>query len=111
MKEWLDDHPEARPLRLAYYGGIDPHLVGIQYDLPPHEEDVPQPGWFALSVNCIGGAGFGGYDGAGDPTAFRPGVFQYFRHFTPMAKVGYSIFIYHITQEEVNRFRVPIDQP
>jgi len=111
LRDWLHDHPEARPLRLAYYGGTDPHLLGIQYDLPPNEEDTPQSGWFAVSVNFIGGAGFTGYDGEGNPTSFRPGAFQYFQHFTPVAKAGYSIFIYHVTSEEVNRSYSRIEQP
>ncbi len=37
LKRWLDQHPEARPVRLAYYGGVDPHRAGIDYELPPSQ--------------------------------------------------------------------------
>lgn len=33
LKEFLDEHPEVRPLRLAYFGSIDPAVVGIPFPL------------------------------------------------------------------------------
>ncbi len=35
LKRWLEAHPEARPLHLAYYGVVDPAQAGIEYTLPP----------------------------------------------------------------------------
>ena len=35
LKHWLDKHPEARPLHLAYYGLMDPRLAGIEFTVPP----------------------------------------------------------------------------
>ncbi len=37
LKRWLDEHPEARPLGLAYYGYFDPHVAGIEFTLPPKD--------------------------------------------------------------------------
>ncbi len=105
MKRWADEHPEAHPLRLAYYGGIDPHLVGLDYQLAPMQRDGPSPGWYAVSVNFVCGASFSGYDEHGQKVRFPTGAYTYFRHFTPVAKAGYSIFIYHITPEDHRRMR------
>lgn len=35
LKEWLDCHPEAKPLHLAATGWLDPHALGIDYAVPP----------------------------------------------------------------------------
>jgi hypothetical protein len=50
----------------------------------------PQPGWYALSVNAIYG---------------QSQQYQCFLRFKPVAMAGYSICIYHITPDEVNRVR------
>jgi hypothetical protein len=49
----------------------------------------PQPGWYALSVNHL-------YD--------RSGQYRYFLSFEPVARAGYSIWIYHLTQEDVEQY-------
>lgn len=104
LKRWLDDHPEARPLGVAYDPHfIDPALVDIEYTSPPpgpdyREPDAPQdpkelgpkPGWYALSVDRI------------HSLSKRH---LYFLHFEPVAMAGYSIYIYHITPDEANRVR------
>jgi hypothetical protein len=41
LKRWMEDHPEARPLGLAYYGAIDPHMVGLTYRLAPRGLNEP----------------------------------------------------------------------
>ena len=35
LKEWVERHPEARPLRLASVGWLDPQVLGIDYTIPP----------------------------------------------------------------------------
>jgi hypothetical protein len=109
LKRWVDLHPEVQPLGLAYYGGIDPHLVGLKYRLPSYggnaESPAPKPGWYAVSVNFVCGARFRGYDERGQDISFPAGAFSYFQQFTPVDKAGYSIFIYHITPEEANQVR------
>jgi hypothetical protein len=34
LKRWLDEHPEARPLKLAYFGYFDPIHADIEYSAP-----------------------------------------------------------------------------
>jgi hypothetical protein len=119
LKKWLVQHPEAKPLRLAYYNIIDPAIVGLEFTLPPFGPTArlpatraeaqrlgPQPGYYAVSVNYLHGfSGIAPPNGKGGYTALPPQAYEYFRHFQPIAKAGYSIFIYHITLEDANRFR------
>ena len=35
LDEWLNEHPEARPLGLAYFGLCDPRVLGLIYAPPP----------------------------------------------------------------------------
>jgi hypothetical protein len=111
LKSWMDEHPDARPLQLAYYGGIDPHVVGVDYQIPRcqvfGEITRPEPGWYAISANFVCGAGFMAYDEKGKIVYFSPGAFARFCRLSPIAKAGYSIFIYHITRDpETHRFGV-----
>ncbi len=103
LKRWLDEHPEIERLHLAYYGGIDPHMMGIDYDLPPKGTGKnclrPEPGWYAVSVNFICGAPFHGFDGQGRRVAETGESLDLFRHLPPDGKIAYSIFLYHVQPE------------
>jgi len=35
LKQWVEKHPEATPLHIAYFGLVDPQIAGIKYTLPP----------------------------------------------------------------------------
>ena len=97
LKKWLDAHPEANPVHLAYFGTIDPLLAGIDYSLPPL--DRPQPGWHAVSVQLLripDRAVFNGHGGQQHVSAAR---YDYFWKLTPVARAGYSIYIYHVEEE------------
>ena len=123
LKRWLDEHPEARPLGLAYFGSFDPRVAGIDFSLPPkgppgampsttsREPLGPQPGWYAVSVMLLRGGQFSLRDGRGGSIfADRP-YYTYFQHFRPVAMAGYSIYIYHIDLEEANRVRRELGLP
>ncbi len=124
LKQWVDEHPEATPLGLAYFGSIDPRLVGLEYTTAPQgpgkqprtstptllSQLAPRPGWYAVSANFVSGMAFGVYE-KGQWIHVPAGVYRYFQHFTPVAKAGYSIFIYHITVEEANRVRKELGLP
>lgn len=119
LRAWLDAHPEARPLKLAYYNFmVDPSLAGIEFTLPPPGPEAarlsgtidpsiigPAPGYFAVSVNFLRGAIFPLADGRGEFRDARPHEFEYFLEFQPVAKAGYSIYIYHITSEQAKAAR------
>jgi len=96
LKGWLDEHPEATPLTLAYdMPLVDPKLAGVEYTGRP-PADSPQPGWHAVSVNQIHN---------------RSGEYEYFLQFEPVGMAGYSIYIYHVTLEEANRVRRGLGLP
>jgi hypothetical protein len=127
LKRWLDDHPDARPLRLAYFGYFDPRVAGIQFSLPPaglpYDSELsdlssreveslgPKPGWFAVSVTLLRGYEFSLADGKGGMQRPKRGTYTYFQRFRPVATAGYSIFIYHIGEEECNRVRAELGLP
>jgi hypothetical protein len=124
LKRWLDRHPEARPLGLAYYHYVDPRLVGIDFTLPPpgptdlFPDDPayrwslgPHPGYFAVSVNLVRGLNCFTPDGRGGLRPVRAGAYEYFQHFQPIGKAGYSLFLYRITPEEANAVRRQLGLP
>jgi prepilin-type processing-associated H-X9-DG protein len=110
LKRWIEAHPEASPIGLAYFGTYPPELAGIEAGEPPprlrtdppgkttsQSASGPRPGWYALSINLVHGCAIGGR------TVFPD--YTYFRRFQPVATAGYSIYIYHITLEDANRVR------
>ena len=104
LEDWCESHPEAQPLKVAYWGNfpLEQSKVKSAGNPPvgPDEDhsDVttnsatigPLPGWYAVSVNDIYG---------------RSRQYRYFLHFKPTAMAGYSIYMYHITLDEANRVR------
>tara|TARA_R110002072_G_scaffold301976_1_gene483183 strand:- start:17431 stop:19422 length:1992 start_codon:yes stop_codon:yes gene_type:complete len=125
LKDWLDEHPEVEDLRMAWFGNFDPRAIGIEFRLPsPLFDDTrdrpireqkwigPKPGWYAVSVNYLYGHTMPIPDGKGRFKYFggQP-VFEYFREFEPIATAGYSIYIYHLNRDEVNRVRRKLNLP
>ena len=101
QREWLDAHPEARPICLHTLNHIRTRHYGFEHSRPPpgpqpHCDSSwamsfgPHPGWYAMSIHRI---------------HHRSLNYHYFLRFRPVAMVGYSIYIYHITLDEANRFR------
>ena len=120
LKHWYDDHPKARPFQLAYYGLLDPRLVGIEFSLPPvgpaseapqasvsPKEMGPLPGWYAIDMNHLHGAKLSATDGQGGWQRVAGDGYDltYFQRFEPVATAGYSIYIYHILPDDANRVR------
>lgn len=117
LKRWYDAHPDARPFRMAYFGMMEPAILGIDYSLPPripsatgrpHDDnsigDLP-PGWYAVSESMLRGHFFAVPTGTGRFEFINDDAFTYFQRFQPVARAGYSILIYHISQEDADRVR------
>lgn len=98
LKRWYDEHTEARPLAIAYFGSLNAAIIGVDFTIPPeapesandlsHTASPPDglaAGWYAISVNLVYG---------------NPG-YSYFRRFRPVSMAGYSIYIYHLSSEEI----------
>lgn len=93
LRDWINRHPECRPLYVAYSGVFDPQVMGIKNVVPTasRENESPSfpPGWYAVSVNHLHG-----YD---EPDS----RFTHFLHQKPVGRAGYSILIYRV--EEARR--------
>lgn len=127
LKRWYDDHPNARPFHLAFYGLMDPRLAGIEFTLPPvgpasqisesvycsPDEMGPMPGWYAIDVNHLHGTKLTATDGQGRWQSLTGDGYDltYFQRIQPIAMAGYSIYIYHITIDEANRVRKKLGLP
>jgi hypothetical protein len=101
LAEWYRTHRD-RPLRLAYFGGIDPHCVGLEYTLPPL---APEPGRFVLSVNFVRGMRFVAVDGASREVALPEGRYDFFSQWEPSERIGTSIRVYEVSLDQANAAR------
>jgi len=102
LKEWVEAHPEAASLGLAYFNFIDYRVCGAEFASVPRDPPTnapldeakgtqygPHPGYFAVDLHSLS----------------EGGSYTYFQRFQPIAKAGYSIFIYHITPEQAEQAR------
>jgi hypothetical protein len=108
LRQWYLDHPDVRPVRAAVYSMLQLEHFGIDvagapvtspespFDPAQHttaqlERLGPQPGWQILSVHRL-------HD--------RDGSYDYFlRELEPVERLGYSIYIYHVSVDDANRVR------
>jgi hypothetical protein len=95
LKTWMDRH-HVEWIKLAYQGVADPVYYDIAFDALPDPADTwenrhsfypyePAPGIYAISVNSLQGLHLA-----------APDTYAWFRQRKPMAKIGYSIFIYQV---------------
>ncbi len=97
LKEWMDENGVNR-VWLSYFGEGRPEYYGIHYtgldSWPPRLMDPtarpfyphdPAPGIYAISATTLQGVHFANHD-----------QFAWFRARKPLAKIGYSIFIYEV---------------
>jgi hypothetical protein len=97
LKEWCDRHPHARPIYWAYFGGYHPDeaVSGVHWEPIPeiiHGEEARTaaglpPGWYVVSVNYLRGYRHLPHD--------TP-VHVHFLEREPVARIGYSMYVYHI---------------
>jgi hypothetical protein len=119
LHEWIERHQHSGPLYLAYYGAVDPSIVGIQYDPAPfltprsrgHSRKTPtslspsdcKPGLYAISVNFLRGDSWQLHDGKGVRIPVHHDAYVGLLHLAPCASVGYSIYIYDVSEEDLAR--------
>ncbi|MBL8848891.1 MAG: glycosyltransferase family 39 protein [Planctomycetaceae bacterium] len=99
LREWIAEHPEARPLTVTYEGFFDPAIAGVDFPRTPaiplgdsraEMRDQLQPGWHAVSVSCL---------------RHPSHMYDYLQPFEPVALAGYSIYVYRLTAEDVEEIR------
>jgi hypothetical protein len=86
-------------IRLSYFGSDSPQRYGIAYDWLPSVVLVnPSPekkkrayrhGWFAISATNLQGVYFE-----------NKNLFAWLKDKEPVARLGYSIFVYHVEGED-----------
>ncbi len=108
LKAYLDKHPDVTDLGLAYFGTVIPSRVGIEAHQVPTR--YPAPGWYAVSVNFVQGRPHVIRDANGDRTAVGIEEFGYFRFFKPVAQIGYSIYLYQLSEQDVARYNFEASQ-
>lgn len=98
LREWIAAHPEARPLTVAWMGFFDERIAGVDYPrtptLPSSGDEAspamssggPEPGWHAVSVNFL---------------RHPSHAYDYLHAFESVAYPGYSIRVYHLTEQDV----------
>ena len=88
LERFCARRPEINGIKVAYWGSYPIELTSIPYDGRPSGELTP--GWFAISVNEL-------YS--------RQGNYRYFFKFVPVDTVGSSIYVYHLTQDDVDSIK------
>jgi hypothetical protein len=88
LKSYLEKHPEVSPVKIVYSCPEDISRLGIKTEgEPPYQ---PEPGWYALGVNDI-------YASSGD--------YAWLKKFNPNKIIAYSIYVYHITQDDIDSIK------
>ena len=129
LKRWVEKHAPGERIGLAYFGQINPDifllrskqggrerplnwylpppLPGRMDDWPPRYRahlSPPQAGLYAVSASLVRGLPWRVYDsGHWAPWSAREFAFAYFQDLTPVERVGYSIFVYRLTDEDAER--------
>ncbi|MEZ6058851.1 MAG: glycosyltransferase family 39 protein [Planctomycetaceae bacterium] len=87
LKDWMAGHPEARPLILHDHAIYEPRHLGLDVLKPTRR---PTPGWHAVTSDVL----CGGANDSGWPV--------WLLDEEPVAVVGYSVHIFHVTQEQAD---------
>lgn len=98
LRNWME-RENVEHVRLSWFGSARPEAYGITYDLlpgvpygfftcndPPFNREQPEPGVYVISVTNLVGAIFP-----------DPDLFAWFRARPPDDRVGYSLFIYQVS--------------
>jgi hypothetical protein len=132
LKAWMDANAPGEPVGIAYFGQINPDIFrlrgsALNWYLPPSRpgtvEPLPpgrasgtiKPGLYAISASMAHGLPWRVYDSSRwAPYDAGRGAFDYFLKTEPIAKVGWSIFIYRLDEataaaQEAERLRTVAD--
>ncbi len=139
LRRWVAENRPGQRVGLAYFGQINPSIFLLRNEdfrwfLPPvipgttrpmyqspalvGPEPRLRPSLYAVSAALVRGLPWRIYD-PGDPIRAWPpawdarkiGAFGYFAELTPIAKVGHSIFLYELTQEQCDRINPRLTAP
>lgn len=95
MQQQLDE------IGLVYYGTLPAERVGIRFHIS--RSRAPEPGWHAVSVNYVMGRPHLLREPGGRSRPADIMEFAYFHALTPVARLGYSIDVYHVPESASSR--------
>jgi len=101
LHAWMDARG-VRRICLGYFGHVDPGIYGIEYAIAPTQ---PAPGLCAVSANFLGGYPYVVTYAGRDVLLVPPGTWSWFDRLTPIARVGRSIYVFDVTEDDVRRLR------
>ncbi len=102
LAEWQRQHPEAKPLRLCYFGTAVPQAYGVQAELCSLQDTFkPQEGYYAMSVTSL--VYLRRYS-----VLYRLDI-DWLQKFRPCGRAGYSILIYRFGDSANPISSVPLD--
>jgi len=95
LKEWVDGQP-AEKIYIDYFGGgdLDYYLDGkyVKWDSKNSPDELPENCFLAISLNQLQGGRAEPVNGYDQPTDY----YRWLDNYQPVAKIGYSIFVYYI---------------
>lgn len=96
LAEWQRAHPEAVPMKLLYFGMAKPESYGVSaVAFEDNDRAAPSPGFYAVSAHQL--AYFHG------TRQMTEAHVDWLEKYEPIARVGYSIYIYRFPEEEKSR--------
>ncbi|HET6324507.1 MAG TPA: glycosyltransferase family 39 protein [Planctomycetaceae bacterium] len=111
LERYLGEHPAKganQSIGLAYFGTVPPEALGIHYSIAP--ANIPQPGRFAVSVNFEQGRPHWVRTPDNKIQPVNIGQFEYFGFFQPVARIGYSIDVFELTERDVAEWHAQRNQ-
>lgn len=129
LRKWVEENAKEEAIGIAYFGQINPDIFRLRnqtmdWYLPPArpEKVLPLPpgrasgsvraGYYAISASLVHGLPWRVYDvSRWAPYDAKQGAFDYFLKTEPIAKLGWSIFIYKLDEPTAARLEAERIQP
>jgi hypothetical protein len=101
LHEYLNAQ-KVESVSLAYFGMVPPARLGFNYQIPPSFKQVHAAGglpggWYAVSVNFVQGRPHTIRDANDESRAAGAYEFIYFQRLVPVARIGWSIYVYKVS--------------
>ena len=97
--DWFRERGIAKPC-LGYFGHVDPRVYGMETTFPPA---APTAGLCAVSANFLGGYPYAITYAGPRILGVKAGVWSWFDRLQPVARIGSSIYVFDVKDEDVAR--------
>jgi hypothetical protein len=124
LKQWLEEQNITEPPDLAYFGAVDPAIYGLRYQVPPRDPRIVpprrrvdsdgvslHPGIYAVSINFLEGLPHRLTAPDGSVVLVDADAYGYFRSLRPVARAGWSIWIFRLSREDAARLNDALRGP